>query len=237
VRTQHLRPVAPKGQPAGQHLVGQHTERVDVGGGADRRTRDLLRRGRIRGTQARIIRREARASQRQGDAEVHQLDRPARRDHDVRRLDIAVHEPRLVQIVHGRAERVDDLQHACEGEAPAIGEQLLQRLPVHDLHREVRSPAGVADVEDGDEVGMTQRGQRARFGKEPLAVVGVAGERGVERLQRDMAAKQGIVRPKDVGKAARAEPATKLVAAKTRGWLRVHARRSLSCGGSKHMLP
>ena len=105
LRVQHLPLRAGKGRLAAQHLVDHRAERVEIAAGVERATIDLLRAhvgrragehgvgevGRVGGA---------------GEPEVEDLHVAAIGDHDVRRLEIAVHDAGGGQAL----ERVEDLR-------------------------------------------------------------------------------------------------------------------------------
>src|SRR5207248_8133664 len=97
-----------------------------------------------------------------GEAEVKYLQPPVASDHDVARLQIAMHDAALMR----GADRVDE-RH---GELQKIGDrqtvsrnEIDQRLPVHELHREEVHAVGLLHAVDGDDVRMIERGHGLRF--------------------------------------------------------------------------
>ena len=140
------------------HLLGRHVERRsdDDALRGERRQRSHLRR-------AGGIDVETHAAR---DAEVEHLHGAIRAHHHVLRLDVAVHETTCVR----RRERARDLDepplsrmHGHSG----IAHESAQRLPVDELHRDVRRSVDLTDVEDGDGVRMVERRRGARFAQEP----------------------------------------------------------------------
>ena len=100
---------------AGQQLVEQHAEGVDVGGGGDCAALELLRRGVLGGQRAR---RGHRAADRDAggliderrDPEVEELRAAGAVDENVRGLEVAVHD----EVGVGVGDRVGDLEKELE---------------------------------------------------------------------------------------------------------------------------
>ena len=92
------------------------------------------------------------------EAEVEQLGVAARRDEDVGRLDVAMHDAGVVRGV----ERVGDLHAEVDdgaGRQRPRPEHVEQRHPAEQLHHQIRPIAGLgrlADVVDGADVRMVQ---------------------------------------------------------------------------------
>ena len=102
-----------------------------------------------------------------GQAEVHHLHMPFRREHDVRGLQITMDDALLVRLVERLGDFQADLQGVLLPEG-ALREHLLERLPFDLLHDDV---AGVADLEelaDAADVGMIECRGELRFPKQPL---------------------------------------------------------------------
>ena len=82
------------------------------------------------------------------------------------RLDVAVHEPARVRGV----ERVGDLAEQAE-RAPrvdaALAQQLGERRPVDELHRQVQAVLGLAGLVDGHDVRVLERRLRAALAAQP----------------------------------------------------------------------
>ena len=114
-----------------------------------------------------------------GQAEIQDLHQPLRRDHDVARLQIAMHNAGGM----GRGQRVRDLDGVLQGLAhpqPFAPDQLVERFPRHVLHGDVLHRLAIhflgVDVVDGDDVGVVERGRGLGFLHEALLPVG-AGKR------------------------------------------------------------
>ena len=86
-----------------------------------------------------------------------------------------------------------------------FADQRGQRSSFHELHGEEAAIAQIADGVDRDDVGVIERRRGPRLVLEAPHRVGVAGERGPEQLDRDLAAKLGIVGQVDLTHAAAAD--------------------------------
>src|SRR6185369_4915972 len=84
-------------------------------------------------------------------------------------------------------------------------EDLAERLPVHELHRDEDRVAGGPDLVDRDDVRVVERGRRARLLLEALPAVRVGGELRREDLDRDLASEPRVARAVDLAHSSRAE--------------------------------
>ena len=104
--------------------------------------------------------------------------------------------PRLVRVRERFGDLGADVERGLRFDEPAR-EQALQLAPGDELHRHVDEVAGVADVEDRDDVRMAQAAGRLRFLVEALlvlrALLRVGGD--VDRLDRDRAIEHRVGRP------------------------------------------
>jgi hypothetical protein len=145
------RRVARERHVAGEHLVEDDADRVEIGGSGHLRAASLLRREVVGGAHDRAgLGHLRRAGAR--DAEVGDLQPLFGADQDVVRLDVAVDDPVLVR----EAERRQDLPRVrdrlCGTQAAVLSDQLLQARSVDDLHRDVVGAFGLAPVVDRDDV-------------------------------------------------------------------------------------
>ena len=74
---------------------------------------------------------------------------------------------------------------------PAFRDQLVQRLPVHELHRQEGCLAGLIDRVQRDDVRVVERGDGARFALETLAAGG--GHTGRQDFERYLTAERQIL--------------------------------------------
>ena len=75
-----------------------------------------------------------------------------------------------------------------------LAQDLLQRLALEQLHRDVGDAVLLADVVDGDDVGMVEAAGRARLAQEALAHLAhdLRGQVRQQRLDRDVALDERI---------------------------------------------
>ena len=140
-------------------------------------------------------------------AEVEHFHPASRRHHDVRRFDVAMHEPEAMRL----AQRIGDLFRDVErliDVHDAAPDQSRQGGAFDVLHRDVRHQLpvvlGFAGFVDNRDVGVIQRRGGARLVEQ---AADAAGRRRIraQRLQGDDAAKQEILRAIHLAHAARAE--------------------------------
>ena len=141
------------------------------------------------------------AAQQLGEAEVHHLHVAALGEEDIRGLDVAMHDALRVRGV----ERVGDLDADVDNllDLERAGrDAIVQCLALHPFHDDERLAIVLADVVDGADVGMVQRGCGARFNAEALNGLSIARQILGDELQRDRTAKAGVVGAVDDAHAA-----------------------------------
>src|SRR5262249_33667065 len=109
-----------------------------------------------------------------GHAEVHELDTRARQ-HDVRRLQVAVYDALTVRVI----ERVGDLDrvpHDLRDGKRTADQAMRERLAVDVFHDQERLPAGLAAVVQRADVRMIQVRDGARFPLETRAAGRAVGD-------------------------------------------------------------
>jgi hypothetical protein len=186
VRDRHLG-LAVERNAAGQQLVRDDAEGVQVRPRVGRLTLQLLRRQVLHGSRDRAGLRRSAVCVRAREPEVGYLRDPLRGEHDVLGLHVPVHDPLAMRVV----ERGQDLQHDFGGRAR--GEQALrvqhvaQALAAHVLHHHEVHPVDGPPVVDVDDVRVVETGRRARFAPEPFDEPRVSRERRVKDLDRDLA--------------------------------------------------
>jgi hypothetical protein len=138
-----------------------------------------------------------------GEAPVDHLGLAELADHDVRRLDVAVHDARRV----GEAEGLGGGQHGAEETLTGdigVDDEVGQGAAADDAHRDVKGAVGMTpDVVHGDDAWVVQtRGD----GGLPCEA-GTVGwfEAGGDLLQRDVATELAVVAEEDAAHAPRAE--------------------------------
>ena len=109
-----------------------------------------------------------RAAGQLGDAEIGDLHAAVGQHHDVRGLDIAMHDPAGM----GEGERVGDgggdLDGAFAREAGTGIKNVPQRAAIEELHRDPGEIAFATDVVDGDDVRVVELACRFRLAEETL---------------------------------------------------------------------
>ena len=197
-------------QAAGQELVEQHAERVDVGARVDLFGADLLGRH-VRGrAHAQAGRRQIGAAEgvvdQLGDAEVEQLEAEpasARHAHHVRRLEISVHDADAVRGGERRSEVLHDREHVGDRNRAALAQLLLEVATLQPFHDEVGTPVWkVAELVDVDNVGMVNQVHRLGFLREPLQHDRRRRELAVQDLERGHALQRLVARAIDRGETA-----------------------------------
>ncbi len=153
-----------------------------------------------------------RAGDRPGQAEVGDLDPVVVGEEDVLGLDVAVDEAGLVGGAERRQDRFEHLERLPRAEVAAGPDQVAQRPPAHELHREEHVALVGALVVDGDDVGVGQPSGRVRLTDEPADELLVVGQARVHDLERDRAVEAVVVGLVDRGHAAAGEAGTDVVA-------------------------
>jgi hypothetical protein len=172
-------------RPAAQRLVQHDAERVHVGRRPHRPALHLLGRQVLRGAEHRPLSGVVLA--RLGDAEVGDHHAAVAAQQDVRRLDVAVDDARMV----GRGQRVcglsDDRHGLRRFERALLVEPLTQRRPAHELHHDGLDAVVAARVVDRHDRRVRQPGGRDCFGAEAGEERLVRREVRMEDLDRHLA--------------------------------------------------
>ncbi len=179
--------LAVEGQGAGGRLVEDDAERPDVRAGVDLVALGLL--GGHVGDRAHGGSRDRHPglSGELGQAEIQDLGRPVRSDHDVARLDVAVDDAVLVGLgqalghLGGEAQRVGRRKVAA-------GDPVLQGFALVAGHDDVEAAVGrFVDLVDGADVGMVEARGGPGLVDEPLAGRGLGHQPGRQELEGDAA--------------------------------------------------
>jgi hypothetical protein len=203
--------VAPRpleGQAAGEHLVEDDAERVEVGRRGRLLPQRLLGRHVLRRAEHGALGGERGLLHQAGEAEVEDLDEvlaaAAIEEVDVVGLEVAVDDAEVVGAGERGADLLEDVGDARDGDRPA-GDDLVERDAVEELHHQVGHPVvGLAVVVDVDDVRVVDAVRRARLAEEPRPqVVGVLPRK--EDLDRHDPVDQEVPGPVDDAHAARAE--------------------------------
>ena len=121
----------------------------------------------------REIHRRARHSRRVGPlrtagTKVHEDDAAAVLAHDVLRFDVAVDEAGRVDRGQRPAQIDPDGRRLSTAEGSVGPQPGFESLAVDELHPEPRGAVANVGTINGDDVGMTDPGERARLGQQPL---------------------------------------------------------------------
>ena len=167
------------------------------------------------------------------EPEVEDLGAAARRDHDVRGLDVAMRDAALLRRRHRVGDLNPDAQQAIERH-PAARQRLAQRLAVHEFHREEQPSAELLDRVDRDDTWMIQRGDGLRLALEALARHGIAGEDLRQDLEGDAPIQPRVFRDEHFAHPALAERFDDLVMPDDLSRLHVRDILSDECGKLRH---
>ena len=153
---------------AGEHRVQRDADCVEIRARIDREPEDLLRRHeRRRADRLPGLRQPIAAAREPADAEVGQLDDVARREHHVRRLDVAMHDAGRMDRVHAAQDLQRDRDRAL-GREWAVAQHHPQIAAIDVLHHEVvRVIAAAARVVDPDDVRVDDLARDARLAAKP----------------------------------------------------------------------
>lgn len=139
-----------------------------------------------------------------GDTEVGDLHLTLVGDEDVRGLDVAVHDARLVgrlETVGGLAHERDDLRRRQP--AGVLVDHRGEGGAAHVLHHEVVGVGVATEVVHLRDVRVAEPGSGARFLVEPTGELGIFGQLAADHLHRNGAVEHVVVRDPDL-----AHPAT-----------------------------
>ena len=196
--------------PAGQQLVQNRAQAVDVG-----------QRGDFPPLPGRLLRRHvgrrphdgpgagqlAVALNPPGQAKVGNVGLSLAVQQDVPRLEVAVDDAALVGVVNRSSDRGEQPCRLLGG-APKAS----QRAALDQLHAEVRLPLVFADLVDGHDVGMIKVGRRFGLGAEAQRLIGGGHLPGQEHLEGHGAVEIDLPRPEDDTHAAARDLSQQLVA-------------------------
>lgn len=201
-------------QTAGEHLVHHAAEGVDVGGGRQGTSVDLLRGHVPRGAAAVARSPAAVEDPRQTEVGDHRAATVAvRHQQHVRALEIEVEHPGGVGCGEARGELSGDGARILLGQRTVV-EALRQRLAGQELHRHDgdlhrRSVVLVGDgmgkeVEDAADVGMGDGAGGEELGTQPIEAGALGGPRA-DDLERDLLVEEQVVGSEHLPVAAASE--------------------------------
>ena len=206
--------LAGEGRVAHEALVQDRPERVDVGAGVERARADLLGGEVGDGADQCPGFRQAGFRDRVREAEVHDADPDGRpflpRDHDVGRLDVAVHDAARVAVFQGVGDLDADVDDIAQAQG-LLPDQAQQGRAADQGHHEEERALVPPEVVDGDDGGVVHLGDDLGFPLEPPLDIGSeVGRR--DQFDRDLAVQERVLRPVDDAHAAPAELTDDLVA-------------------------
>ena len=150
-----------------------------------------------------------------GEPEIDDLDEAVGAEHDVFRLDVAMNDAGAVGGIKGGGALEADGEGFFGWEWSG-GETLAESDAFDEFGGDEPGIAGLADVEDGEDIGVVEGGGGFGFGLEAGDGGRVVGEFGGEEFQRDEAVEAGIAGAVDFAHGAGAEFAEDQVGAETR---------------------
>ena len=185
--------VSREGLPAAEALVEHHPHGEEVAAGIGLAGPDVLRRHVAHRAHHHARRGHVRVAD-LGHAEVHDLGVEAFAvplDADVRGLDVPVDDLLPVGEPDAVANLGQNLQGLGTGEGLLL-EQLLQIVPLHELHGDVEDALILAEFVDGHQVGVVQHASGTGLAGEPLLGLTTLGGRGKDGLDGHLAADRRI---------------------------------------------
>ena len=149
--------VALERPPAGQHLVEDDAERVDVRGRAGLLAARLLRAEVVDRAEGRPGQRHLGLGDRPGDPEVGDLHPAVAREHDVAGLHVPMDDAARVGGRQGPGDLGGDPGGLARRERTGPPQDRRQVLAVDELHDDERPVLVLTEVVDGDDVGVVER--------------------------------------------------------------------------------
>src|SRR5262245_16342688 len=153
-------------------------------------------------------------------AEVEQLH-AARREKDVRRLEIAMHDAAAVEGAEG-TEHPERHRHRFVERHGAVAQPVGERLSVEQLHDDEDVVAGFADIEDLADRGMVDAGRGARLAPQPRAGIALVHVAGADRFDCDLALEARIAGAIDLAHSTGSDEREQLVFAEAFPWATRH---------------
>ena len=126
------------------------------------------------------------------------------RHHEVVGLEVAVHDPGGVRLGERARDLRGNLQRPARRKRPAR-HQLSHRLPLDQLHADVRLAVDLTELVDGHDGGMIQRRRGTRLGFESTETILIAAEIRRQELERHVALQREVACSIHLAHAARAE--------------------------------
>ena len=150
-----------KRRAAREQLIERAAEAVDVGPNVDRTAVGGLLGGHVIGrphglARARHLLPARLLAMKSGQAQVQHLQLSLGREHQVRRLHVAVDQPVFVGVLQPQGGLAGQLAGVTDRERPAAADQLCQVQPLDVLHDQHRLALDLPGVVRADDVGMVQ---------------------------------------------------------------------------------
>ncbi|MEZ5137640.1 MAG: hypothetical protein R2711_02330 [Acidimicrobiales bacterium] len=227
--------LAHEGRLAGEGLVEDDPQRVEVGAPVDGTVLDLFGREVLGGADHGAHGGEVARFGRLGDAEVGHQDPPVGRQQDVGRLDVAVHQAGGVGGAEGVGHLGADREHGGQPHRAVLVEVGAHGGARHELHHDGLEAVLAAGVVHRDDRGVRQPGGGDRLGPEALDERRVARQVRVEHLHRDPAGEELVERLPHLGHAARRDrPLQPIAAGEQAPGQRVAVGPGGGRGGERH---
>ena len=193
-------------QPAGEGVVGDDAQRVDVAAVIGDLAARLLGAHVVRGAEDLAGAGDGGILRDASDAEVHH-ERAARGalDHDVVGLHVAVDDALRMRVGESPADVAQDLSELRRRHRPASSDAVAERLAVDERHDEEHDVVDVVHGKDRNDVRVRQFGGGARFVQEALLERGLTGQMRLENLERHRPLECDVLREVHDSHAAAAE--------------------------------
>ena len=170
-----------------------------------------------------------------GEAEIQYLDVLVTRHQDVRRLQVAVHEPLVVGDRDRLRQRGREFDHPI-GREPLRRNELIQGAPVNELHREEMNAVDLlCRIERGD-VRVIECRSGPRLSVKPHHAVRIRGHVRRQNLERDLPAEPGVGGSIDFTHSARTKQCVDLVVTEMLSGGEAHVRASLQVNAETDQL-
>ena len=125
-------------------------------------------------------------------AEIQNFRLSAFHEKNIRGLDVAMHDSLRVRRVEAVGDLNADLQELRNFDGLSV-DAVFERLALEQLHGDERTAFEFADIVNGADVGMIERGRGARFAAETLDGLSVLGDVVGKEFQRDTAAEARVL--------------------------------------------
>ena len=176
---------------AGQHAVERRPQAVDVCPGVDPLAPNLLGShviGRAEDLTAGADPGAVRPFSQLREPEIQHLDVlcavAAVDHHQVLRLEIAMHDARVVRLGQARTNLDEQPGRAREGPRPVSAQQRCQVVPLDVFHHQVERVVALPEVEGLDDIGMIELADGLRLQAEPAQHLRFCGGIGRQHLHR-----------------------------------------------------